>query len=268
MISDLNKQKVKSLLIQTLGETPVAFIQAVRFVYLLHNHSCKDPEIKLLKRFLKEGDVAVDIGANGADWTYELHKCVGKKGQVYAFEADPYYARATALAVRIMRMEGVKLFSFGLSDSEESAVLCVTDMKGLRVSGLGYIDRNAKGGETVHLRKLDSLIQELPRLLETALIKCDVEGYELFVFKGAEEVLKKARPFIILEVGDYERQGYSACDVFNFFEKREYLSLAMVNDADLAPTGPMLDQDRAIGVNRVLVPREKKEAIDDIILAP
>ncbi|MEZ5301318.1 MAG: hypothetical protein R3F11_11795 [Verrucomicrobiales bacterium] len=52
---------------------------------------------------------------NGADWTQQMHKRVAPKGKVHAFEADPYYAKATGMAIKLMRMDGVTLFPFGLS---------------------------------------------------------------------------------------------------------------------------------------------------------
>ena len=40
-----------------------------------------------------------------------------------------------------MRMKGVTLHPFGLSDSEETVTLRVTDSSGQRMSGLGFVDR-------------------------------------------------------------------------------------------------------------------------------
>ena len=265
----MNTQRIKSALIRILGNKFTAYLQALRFVYLLGKYGNQDPEVRLIRRFLNKGDVAVDVGANGANWTYSLHKCVGKEGHVYAFEADPYYALATDIAIKIMRLRGVRLFSFGLSDTDEEVILRVSDSRDLRVSGQGYVDKNAdrneEGVEVIQLKKLDSLIQEHPQILNTALIKCDVEGYELFVFKGASEILAKARPFIILEVGHYERHGYSARDVYDFFEERGYSSYAMIGGDRLSATGAMLEHDKALSVNRVLIPKEKTNVVEDLI---
>jgi hypothetical protein len=75
-----------------LGDAAASWIHAVRFC-LLFDKPEREPEIALIPTLLNEGDIAIDVGANGANWTKALSKAVGVTGKVYAFEADPYYAR-------------------------------------------------------------------------------------------------------------------------------------------------------------------------------
>jgi FkbM family methyltransferase len=265
----MDTQRIKTLLIAMLGESLTARIQGLRFAYLRTTSPLADPEAGLIPRFSKQGDVTIDVGANGADWTRTLHLNVGATGHVFAFEADPYYALATRHAIRLMRMRGVHLFEFGLSDQEEELPLRILDAAKQRVSGLGYIDRNAGqgGGQAtlVRLRTLDSLIPEHPELLRTSLFKCDVEGYELFVFRGARRILSEARPVVILEVGDFEQQGYSAREIHAFFKELHYDSFAMAGKEELVETDSLLDHDRAMSVNRVLIPAEKIGRVRDLV---
>jgi FkbM family methyltransferase len=265
----MDTQRIKTLLMATLGESLTAWIQGVRFVHLRRTSPLSDPEAGLIPRFTKRGDVTIDVGANGADWTRALHLSVGDDGCVFAFEADPYYARATRHAIRLMRMRGVRLFEFGLSDRPEEMPLRILDAAKQRVSGLGYIDRNAGPGgggvALVRLRTLDSLIPEHPELLRTSLFKCDVEGYELFVFRGAGRVLSEARPVVILEVGNFGQQGYSAREIHDFFKERRYEVFAMAGKEELVATNALLEHDRAMSVNRVLIPVEKVGRVRDLV---
>ena len=127
----MDTQKIKTWLINTFGETPVAFLQAIRFAAYISKHD-PDPEVSLLPSLISGGDTVVDIGANGANWTYWLHRQIGNQGTLLAFEADPYYALATDLAVKMMRLRGVRFFRFGLSDVDEKALkaLIVAAVKG------------------------------------------------------------------------------------------------------------------------------------------
>ena len=265
----METQRIKTLLMGLLGESLTAWIHGVRFVHLRSSSPLRDPEAALIPRFAGPGDVAVDVGANGADWTRRLHLQVGPEGHVLAFEADPHYARATHHAIRLMRMKGVQLFPFGLSDRAEEMPLRVVDEASRRVSGLGYIDRtaatDAAGVTLVRLETLDSLIPAHPELLRTAFLKCDVEGYELFVLKGARRVLSEARPAVVLEIGNFEKHGYSARDLHAFFRELRYESFAMAGERELVVTDGSLHHDQAISVNRVLIPAEKVAKVRDLV---
>jgi FkbM family methyltransferase len=265
----MNAQKTKTILIKIMGEKLVARIQGLRFAYINTVKPLPDPEVKLVPRFAAQGGVAIDVGANGANWTKALHAVVGDSGRVFAFEADPYYALATQHAIRIMRMKGVRLFPFGLSDKDEEIPLRIRDEANQRVSGLGFIDRDAKRGDRdvtlVRLRTLDSMIPGCPELLRTSLLKCDVEGYEWFVFRGAQQVISTARPAVILEIGNFEKQGYSAGDIHAFFKEKNYEPFAMVEGGVLMRTDAMLHHPMAASVNRVLIPAEKLESVRDLV---
>jgi len=246
-------------MISLLGARCTAYVHGVRFAYLLWRRPRPDLEVKLLKALLKDGDVAVDVGANGADWTYFLHRRVGRRGRVFAFEADPYYALATAVAVRIMRLQGVAVFAYGLSDKHERAFLRTMDAGGRRSSGTGFIDKDSSGrseGCSVELRPLDSLTGSYPALMQTALLKVDVEGFELYVLRGAASILAHARPTIIFEVAHYEKQGYTERDMHAFLANNGYRTYALVQQGGLAPTDARLAHPAAAGVNRVALPEE------------
>ena len=46
-------------------------------------------ERELIKKIVKEGDIVIDVGVNIGYYTIIMAKCVGGKGQVYAFEPAP-----------------------------------------------------------------------------------------------------------------------------------------------------------------------------------
>jgi FkbM family methyltransferase len=262
----MNTQRVKTLMLKLAGDTWASRIHGLRFAYFLKRFPLPDPEVDLLPRFLHPGDSAVDVGANGANWTHALHRAVGDGGEVFAFEADPYYARATDIAIRIMRMKGVRMFPFGLSDKNEDVLLRIFDDAGQRLSGLGFIDKTAgREGAPITLKTLDSLIDQYPRMLSTGVFKCDTEGYELFVFKGARRVIETARPLVILEVGDYAVQGYTAGHLTAFFRTFDYTPFAMISGRKLAKTDDALEHEHALSVNRVLIPSEKIHKVEDLI---
>ena len=254
-----HRAKVKELMIQFLGTRVSAVIHGVRFAMLATDARFADREIAIVRRYLKSGDVAVDVGANGADWTRQLSRIVGKGGAVYAFEADPYYAEATLWACRSLRLSNVVLFPFGLSDRFEHASLNAMDVQGARASGVSAIDRNVKEGKfvySVELRPMDSLIHDWPRIPDCRVIKIDVEGFELFVLRGARETIERSRPVIIFEVGRFDEQGYGTGDVIKFFEELDYRSFYVDAGGRLMECDESLSIGSADTVNRIALPRE------------
>lgn len=264
----MRTRRLKTHLLKLFGDQAMAYVQGIRFFYLLKRRPNPDPEVAFLDRMLEKGDVAVDVGANGADWTYYMYRHVGHNGHIFAFEADPYYALSTAITIRLLRLKNVKFFSFGLSDQTQELFLRIRNSSGERLSGRGFIDKNADPSEEgvvrVELRTLDSLVEQHPKLLKTALIKCDVEGYELFVLRGGQEIIDKARPIAIIEVGSNLR-GYEPQDLYNFFRHRDYLAFAVTKSNLFRLTDDQFRTKSAHGVNRVLVPRERVSEFDDLI---
>lgn len=265
----MNTQSIKTALLKIFGEKFTAYIHALRFIYLHKIAYNPDPEVVIASKILKEGDISVDVGANGGGWTLDLLDGAGKSGHVYAFEADPYYALATGVFFKFMGAKRVTLFDFGLSNKTESLALRVKESDGNRSTGGSFIDKDAdlkdEGVAVVELKVLDSLVKDYPDLLRTAVIKCDVEGFELFVFQGAIETIEEARPFVILEVGHYEKQGYSNEILFDLFKQRGYQAFALIAERKLAPLGDDLQHPNAISVNRILAPSEKIDAIAEFI---
>ena len=56
------------------------------------------------------------------------------------------------------------------------------------------------------------------------LIKIDVDGNELYVFKSAKYYIKKFKPYIIMELAPYlyKENGYKTKDLLNFILNFKY----------------------------------------------
>jgi FkbM family methyltransferase len=260
----ISTAKVKEVMMQLLGTRLTAFVHGLRFALLANDANFADREIVVVRQHLKEGGVAIDVGANGADWTRQLSRLVGRGGAVYAFEADPYYAKATMWACRFLGLHNTKLFPFGLSDTFEDLKLNALGQDGTRASGLGVIDRKARDGKfvyTVKLRPLDSMVQTHPRILDCDVIKCDVEGFELFVLKGSLEIIKKSKPLIIFEIGRFSEQGYCNKDVYEYLLSLNYECFYVDKHSGLVQCDDELSKDVRHTFNRVAVPREPGDSI-------
>jgi len=255
--------KIKQFLRNLLGDEIATWIHATRF-YFLNKTKQKEIDLCLIPLLVHEGDVVIDIGANGADWTQVLSRQVGKSGKVYAFEADPYYAEVTRKIIVLLGLRNVTFFPFGLSDCRETTLLQILDHSNERLSGMGRIIRDelAQGVEReqcleIRLETLDHLVKDYPDMRRVRFIKCDVEGFELMVYRGAQELLQATRPVVVSEVGGGYLHGYPDVKVFDFFHQLEYDSYVVVSER------PLLRRSNEVGEipegprpNRVMIPHE------------
>lgn len=117
----------------------------------------------------------------------------------------------------------------------------------------------------VQKKKLDDCIYEK----NIDLIKIDVEGAELGVLRGAENIISESRPVIMFESASSQTQPeYGLNDIWQWFDQREY-SLFMPNR--VAHNGNSLGKDCFIDchtyprqtTNYFAIPNERRTEIRD-----
>jgi FkbM family methyltransferase len=156
-----------------------------------------EPELLLLKYFLKEGKSFVDVGSNKGLFLF-MASGVLPPGAIYAFEPNPQLYNKIRHVFR-----KINLFRIALSSRSGSAVLTVPFTGSHPDDSLGNIlnaeIKNNAFNFQVDLKRLDDLEKEFGNT-GVGLIKIDVEGHELDVIKGAEHVLRKHQPILIVEI--------------------------------------------------------------------
>ncbi|MCW8907564.1 MAG: FkbM family methyltransferase [Sedimenticola sp.] len=184
-----------------------------------------DPyEIGYIRSQLNPGDVAVDIGAHKGGYTYWMLKSVGKSGQVISVEPQPTVYKYLVQLAADLGYRNNRVFNYAVSDVIQDGYITVPGEEG-RISQGARIDNQGLITGRFHqipvrFTTVDNLIQEtgvVPRL-----IKVDVEGHELSVFKGALDTLKRIRPIIVFECEERHLSKTSIQDVFDFFKPLNY----------------------------------------------
>jgi FkbM family methyltransferase len=182
------------------------------------------PELPCLLPFLQPDDVFFDVGAHAGAWAVPVSKIV-RGGHVYAFEAFPYYARLLENVVTLLRRTNVTVIVGAVSDKPGQTSIVWKDADGHRLTGKTHMSATADADVSVPVPTLtiDGFYAPLaPRRVR--LIKCDVEGAELLVFRGAEQTIAKWRPIVFCEINAEFclRYGHRMEDVFAFFAARSY----------------------------------------------
>lgn len=193
----------------------------------------------IMRRCVKAGDVAYDIGANAGVYTVWLSTLVGPSGAVFSFEPNP--AHQQCLGKTISLLENTKLLPVGLSDREGSFEFFVPEddtMASLRDWTHG--DGGRVSRTSCQVTTIDSLITA-GKIARPDFIKCDIEGGELDCFKGGRNTIDKAdAPTILFEANINSTKGYghalsSGMDFLATLVEPRYSFFGIANEAVLEP---------------------------------
>lgn len=183
----------------------------------------KDLSHKRLFEICKEDFNVLDIGANIGFTVLKLAQLV-KNGKVIGFEPDPYNYSACINNLKQNNFDNSEVLNLGLGSEEailDMEVRTPSNRGGNRIS-----TSLNKDGIKIQVKKLDGLFPALD-MDHLDLIKIDVEGYELRVLKGSEEILKKYKPILFIELDNDNLmdQGDSAQALIDFLTQLGYKSI-------------------------------------------
>jgi FkbM family methyltransferase len=157
--------------------------------------------VDAMRRLLRPGDIFFDVGANVGYLSAIAAGFVGTRGQVHAFEpASEHFVRLRRLA-QLNPEHTVVANACAAGETDTAATIYVTHEAGQSTLVRSYKrpDDIACSRE-IRIIRLDSYIEQAA-IDEVALIKIDVEGYELPVLKGLERYFQAGcRPPIICEI--------------------------------------------------------------------
>lgn len=158
-----------------------------------------DPELVQLETFVPvhRRGLALDIGANQGVTANFL---AATFEHVHAFEPNP---DLFGLWAKVSRPNVVG-WNCALSDRDGTAQLTIPVVKGQRLTGWGALDTPYLESDSepfiieVQTTCLRTIASKLPRPID--LIKLDAEGHELAVLRGAIEIIRADRPYLLIEV--------------------------------------------------------------------
>ena len=150
---------------------------------------------------VKPGSVVWDVGANMGLFSFAAAGLAGAAGRVYAFEPDTVMVRLMQRSARLNPAAApVEVIPCAVSDSLSTARLNIANrsrasnaLEGFGLSQAGGV----RESHTVLTVSLDWMAEQIP---PPDVIKIDVEGAELDVFRGALQLLKSCRPVLIFEM--------------------------------------------------------------------
>lgn len=158
---------------------------------------------------LRNGDTMLDIGANFGLHTLYAAKLVTSAGHVYAFEPAPQNVRLLRRNVRLNKLDTtVTIVPSVVSNSSEPFLeLHVPDECVAVTASLRKVTPGERLVRVTNMR-LDDFGWHSNASVR--LMKIDVEGAELEVLRGALNIIKCARPVLVIEVHGFALPEFGA----------------------------------------------------------
>lgn len=211
-------------------------------------------EARFVQKYIKPNMAVVDIGGNIGFFTTMFATLVGPSGSVTTFEpVTETYLRLKSAVHRNRLDHVVNLFHAAASNQEGFAEIsypadCV-NMGGVSISAEGQSHHEIK--ERIRTVRLDDTLGG--RKID--FIKIDVEGAELLALQGAEQILRKSRPTMMVEFNREQLANVSQTTPEALFEQimsYGYCAWLINWDGDLVP----FEEDFSLAVlNLVFTPQ-------------
>jgi len=181
-------------------------LKGMRWIVGAGNHGCwlgsyEYDKRQLFERMVAPGSVVYDIGAHAGFYTLLSSVLVGPRGRVVAFEPLKQNLAYLNEHLRLNRIQNVTVIDAAVSDAPGTA--------SFKAGPQTYTGRLETGGDAMVRTVSLDLLTRAGDVPPPDLLKIDVEGSELRVLKGAQSILKTARPIIFLET--HGTQMHEAC---------------------------------------------------------
>jgi len=168
-------------------------------------------------KILNNNCICFDIGANVGFYTLLFSKYAK---EVYAFEPLPRNLKYLIRLSEVNKITNAKIIPCAVSDSSKISYFSEGDNP-----ALGNLSDD--GNVPVLVTTCDQFVSKTNVVPD--LLKIDVEGSELNVFRGANNLLKSYHPSILLSVHSDQLRT----DCLNFLKKMGYRSIVPIDSEQL-----------------------------------
>lgn len=226
------------------AESQLLLRAAQRYIDRFNGDNNSDPSTNGEEQFLRTelrklsmGGVVFDVGANVGDWT---KYCLSIEPSLHIHLFEPSKPTFKKLASNSWP-PNIKLNNCGLGEKNELLNLNIVDA----ASGMNSIHKRhgVKSAEVIlaeaiQIQTLDAYC-EANNITHIDLLKVDVEGHELAVFRGAQQMLGAGKINII----QFEYGGCNLDARVYLLDIWEYLASFGFSFYKIYPTGPRLIKD-------------------------
>lgn len=227
--------------------------QRIAPIEIINFGSYEKDEFLMMNKLMPSAGTFLDIGANIGFYSTHLAK-IHPQLSIHSFEPLPKTYSYLKKHVELNNCEKVNLHNFGCSDKNGEFTYYYYSAGSGNASMAKLSDQTGVQEIQCKVRKLDEVVSE--QKLKVDFIKCDVEGAELFVFKGGLETIKRDRPIVFTEILRKwsAKFNYNPNEIFELFYSLGYKAF-VTSGKSLKPFTQM--DEETIETNFFFIPEEK-----------
>ncbi len=172
-------------------------------------------KVNFFKRFIRKGDMAIDVGAREGDTTVPMALAAGAQGMVLAIDPNPHVFKVLAENARLNAGKThIVPLNFAAAAHDGDYTFGSGDPCFINGGIVGFSSNKACHSHyrfTVQGRDLAKYLNEhhAPALSRLTFIKVDVEGYDKEILKNLSGIIGRYRPTVVAEcfseLNDQER---------------------------------------------------------------
>lgn len=158
--------------------------------------------IRYLSKIVRNGQTILDVGAWNGPYTLLLSKLIGNEGKIIAFEPDSSAYKILIENIEMNNFNNIITERMGLSNFVgRSKLVIYRNIFGGRSQSISSLNLRSNElklkYELVQITTIDKYCEEKDIHPDGIII--DVEGAEGLVIEGAQKVIKRYAPWILLE---------------------------------------------------------------------
>ena len=183
--------------------------------------------IDYFKKYIKKGDLVIDIGANIGDTTVPMALAAGISGMALAFDPNPFVFKVLELNASLNKdKQCIIPLRYAITEKEEEFYY-ISSEASFANGGISKTTKS-KHGKFIYPEKIkginliDYLEKNYPdKLSKLSFIKIDTEGYDKEIIKSISSLIDKYKPTIAAECFKYSSSGEKE-ELFNVIRQHDY----------------------------------------------
>lgn len=204
---------------------------------LVEKKDIPEDSIEFFKKFIKEGDLSIDIGANIGHTSVPMSIAGGKSGLTLSFDPNPFVFKVLEQNATLNpQLSNIQSFNFAITDFDDEFYYTSSEAS-FNNGGISK-EKGGKHGKYSLDKKIKGINLEAflkknfaEKLAKLSFVKIDTEGYDKEIIKSIKNLLVEFKPVVVSECFFKS----SSADRFEHFEVLNSIgySLFYFNDFEL-----------------------------------